>query len=315
MSLQLTGINNKRKGFADINEDGIYFASEDVGSKNQRIDGDDDDINDLAMFPEQYGENRSSSTAYRNIRWEHMFCVLVEWGMHFGTCNINRNTLASLDDGSEVLLGEWLKRQKRSKRKGELPLERLMLLQKLVDGGFMDWDRVIHAPVAESDLVLTDVVGMGDAGGPGSVSGCVTEGAPLGAISSLPPGLDINLVPDYLLGANASSLQELLVTVRGHIKESTGSELSSLVVSGAITVPTGAITGSGVMASRSSSGLAAADLGALVTSGSVIPQTRRAEATRGDTNIEVDPNVESITTSIRVVSKCRCIHTHYSSAC
>lgn len=285
MSLQLTGRINKRKGFADINEDAIHIESEEADSKIRRINesDSDDELNGQASLSVldkgHVNDNDAGSltgpTPYRNVRWEHMFSILIEWGLQFGTCNVSRTAVAALDDGSEVFLGEWLKRQKSSKRKGELPHERLILLQKLVDGGYMDWDKVIPTPLVTTEgsssvSIPSSVVGAGvdvemcrnnDAHSGGSnvlvqrqdqESWVAAEdndahGVEISAVVSALPLLDPLVIlsdgPAHPLldvgGTNDDilSLAELLVRVRKYLKACTCTSLSSFRPNGAVALP------------------------------------------------------------------------------
>ena len=104
--------------------------------------------NDGSLFQDAL-HTYSTSASSQALKWEDMFSLLVEWGLNYGTCNVSRNTVAVLADGRSTNLGEWLKRQRKMRRKGELLPMRFNLMQKLVDHGYLAWDKAVHTALPQ----------------------------------------------------------------------------------------------------------------------------------------------------------------------
>lgn len=80
-----------------------------------------------------------------DAKWDSMLAALVEYGAthNGGNCMVSQNFVYTLSDGTQVRLGEWLKRQ-RCLKKGQirgncLREDREARLQELVDQGKLAW--------------------------------------------------------------------------------------------------------------------------------------------------------------------------------
>ena len=80
-----------------------------------------------------------------DAKWDMMYSLLVKYGReNDGDCNVPRSYVATLEDGTSVKLGAWLKDQRKTISNFKLSNTRLFLdrkakLQVLVDAGKLKW--------------------------------------------------------------------------------------------------------------------------------------------------------------------------------
>eukprot|EP01042_Synura_sphagnicola_P002642 gene2642-3198_t len=84
-------------------------------------------------------------------KWNLMYDALKKFGEVNGHCNVPYSYSCRVEDGSNVKLGAWLRKQREQKKKGALRLDREMKMQALMNLGLLRMPTAFSTTAGDDD--------------------------------------------------------------------------------------------------------------------------------------------------------------------